>query len=343
MATLNLPRSTTTLNDLREGINSIAILIGDYATLNATASPSDLVIEITAIQSDIGTLSTLNTVAKSSLVAAINEVLGGLGTISSQNSSNVSITGGTISGLTSLSSTSISATTIGSSLIPSDSFTLGSSGVRWATGYASTIDANLLIVNNYVASSLLPITTTTYDIGNGTYRWNGIYSNTVNSSGGITIAQAQKLILDTDADTYLWSNGDDVFELYTGAVKVVNTTATSISNNVKTILGSQIVEKSGTISTGTLNLSTGNYFEKAMTGDITFVFSTTNCNWSAGQVYSFGLMLTGLTTDTITWPTVTWVSGSAPDLSTVTGKVFLSFYTPDQGTTWYGSIPQEFQ
>ena len=93
-------------------------------------------------------------------------------------------------------------------------------------------------------------------------------------------------------------------------------------------------ETVGTITTDTIDLSTGNVFADAPASSPTYVFSNPP---TTGTAYGFTLKITPSAGVTITWPaSVVWHGGTAPD-SPASGEtdVFV-FYTQDGGTTYYG-------
>ena len=91
---------------------------------------------------------------------------------------------------------------------------------------------------------------------------------------------------------------------------------------------------SGTVD---LDLETGNVFQHTVSGgNVTFTFSNPPASGKAG---SFTLKWIQDSSDrTITWPgAVDWAGGSAPDVTSGSGKVDMyTFVTVDAGTTWYG-------
>jgi hypothetical protein len=99
--------------------------------------------------------------------------------------------------------------------------------------------------------------------------------------------------------------------------------------------------ESYTASTGTgtvtLDMTNGNVFQHtADGGNITFAFSNPPTSGKAG---SLTLKWIQDSSDrTITWPgAVDWAGGSAPDVTSGSGKVDMyTFLTVDAGTTWYG-------
>jgi len=87
----------------------------------------------------------------------------------------------------------------------------------------------------------------------------------------------------------------------------------------------------GSITSGDIDLSTGNYFAETLASDTTYTLS------NAGDVQSFQLEVTGASTYTITWPSsIEWKNGLAP-LAPATGETDLyTFLTDDGGTSYVG-------
>ena len=84
-----------------------------------------------------------------------------------------------------------------------------------------------------------------------------------------------------------------------------------------------------------IDLATGNYFSKTISGATTLTVSNVP---AAGSVGSFILDLTNGGAGTITWFTgVKWASGTAPTLTT-SGRDVLGFFTHDGGTIWSGLV-----
>ena len=89
----------------------------------------------------------------------------------------------------------------------------------------------------------------------------------------------------------------------------------------------------GTITSGTVDLSTGNYFAETLAGDTTYAFS------SAGAVQSFQMEITGASTYTITWPaSVEWAGGVAPSAPDTGETDIYTFVTDDGGTSYIGLL-----
>jgi hypothetical protein len=95
-------------------------------------------------------------------------------------------------------------------------------------------------------------------------------------------------------------------------------------------------ETVGTITTGTLNLRTGNVFADAPSANATYVFSNPA---ASGLANGFTLKITPSATVTITWPaSVDWAAATAPDAPASGATNVYTFYTTDGGTIYYGFL-----
>lgn len=89
------------------------------------------------------------------------------------------------------------------------------------------------------------------------------------------------------------------------------------------------------VGANNINLATGNFFTKTISGATTLTVSNVP---STGTTASFILELTNGGSATVTWWTgVKWAGGTAPTL-TAAGVDILGFYTHDGGTTWNGLL-----
>ena len=106
------------------------------------------------------------------------------------------------------------------------------------------------------------------------------------------------------------------------------------SGNVLIQSGS-LQEHKSAIAASAIDLSTGNYFTKTISGATTFTVSNVP---ASGTVGAFILELTNGGSATVTWFSgVKWASGTAPTL-TASGVDVIAFYTHDGGTTWRGAV-----
>jgi hypothetical protein len=90
----------------------------------------------------------------------------------------------------------------------------------------------------------------------------------------------------------------------------------------------------GNISSNTLNLSSGSVFSDNPASSLTYVFSELPESVTA---YGFTLQITPSANIAITWPTsVKWAGGTAPDAPAMSETDVFTFYTKDNGVTYYG-------
>ncbi len=112
-------------------------------------------------------------------------------------------------------------------------------------------------------------------------------------------------------------------------------TATITSPTITTPQITAEREVAASISASAIDLSTGNYFYKTISGNVTFTVSNVP---TTGVAQSFILELTNAGAHTITWfAGVTFPNGVAPTL-TPSGRDVLGFFTRDGGTTWSGFV-----
>ena len=122
-------------------------------------------------------------------------------------------------------------------------------------------------------------------------------------------------------------------------------TATQTALNLKANLESPALktpiitgtrEKLTAMPANAIDLATGNFFTKTISGSVTF--TVTNVP-SAGTAASFILELTGAGDATITWFSgVKWAGGVAPTLTSNGGIDVLGFYSHNGGTIWRGML-----
>ena len=106
-------------------------------------------------------------------------------------------------------------------------------------------------------------------------------------------------------------------------------TAASVHNGGLTVDG-PYKQAAEAVSALDIDLSTGNYFTKTISGNSTFTFSNPP---ASGTVGSFTLELTH-TSGTVTWPTSVKFNADTPPTLT-TGKTHLFYFVTDDGGTRY--------
>lgn len=111
---------------------------------------------------------------------------------------------------------------------------------------------------------------------------------------------------------------------------------------LEAVYSDEVVALGNTGTSSTINLSQGNVFTATLTGNCTFTLTGANANANRGS--SFTLILTN---DGTAGRTVAWSGGSfrfpggAASLSRTTTANAVDiwvFFTPNNGTTWYGNI-----
>jgi len=119
------------------------------------------------------------------------------------------------------------------------------------------------------------------------------------------------------------------------AAAVTNETGTGslVFGTTPTFIG--LRETRVAIAASDIDLSTGNFFTKTISGATTFTVSNVP---TTGTAASFILDLTNGGAGAITWwANMKWAGGTAPTL-TASGRDSLGFYTHDDGTTWTGLV-----
>lgn len=92
------------------------------------------------------------------------------------------------------------------------------------------------------------------------------------------------------------------------------------------------------VSASAIDLATGSYFSKTISGATTFTLSNVP---ASGTAITFLLDLTNGGSATVTWWSgIKWASGTVPTL-TSSGRDVLVFFTHDGGTTWTGVITKD--
>lgn len=134
-------------------------------------------------------------------------------------------------------------------------------------------------------------------------------------------------------------NPSNLFTVTSGAVGSINNVTvgatTSATGKFTTLRAAAYLETKITMSANAIDLATGNYFSKTISGATTFTVSNVS---TTGIANSFILDLTNGGSSAITWFSgVKWIAGTAPTL-TAAGRDALGFFTHDGGTTWTGLV-----
>ena len=140
----------------------------------------------------------------------------------------------------------------------------------------------------------------------------------------ITQDASNRFVTDTEKAT--WNAKGDV--TLTGTQTLTNKTLT-------TPLVTGLRETRTAMGANAIDLATGNFFSKTISGATTFTVSNVP---ATGTAATFILDLTNGGSAAITWfAGVKWAGGTAPTL-TAAGRDVLGFFTHDGGTTWTGLL-----
>jgi hypothetical protein len=204
----------------------------------------------------------------------------------------------------------------------------GGTGVAVPNGSTTVVYAdgtNVVTALNFVPS----LTATTADINGGS-----IDGATLGTNSAITEADIDNIningntISTTDTDGSLTLTPDGTGEVVT-------------SKFMRGTFSDKVTAIGNTGAAATVDLSLGTVFTATLTDNCTFTFS--NPNGVATTASSFTLILTNDATPSrsIVWPaTVLYSDGAAPARTTAANATDIwFFFTPDGGSTYYGSIP----
>jgi len=176
-------------------------------------------------------------------------------------------------------------------------------------------------VNFYIVGTSTRKDTWT-DSGKGTLNTNPVVLDS-RGEADIYIEGTYKVVLTDENDVEIWTESDypicsDYCLKDYKEVVATNATAT------------------GTVS---LDLNDGNIHEVTLTGNTTFTFDNPVASGKASNL-TITLSQDSHGSHTTTWPSsIKWVGGTAPTLTTTASAVdVLTFYTMDNGTTWYGFL-----
>jgi hypothetical protein len=290
--------SITTIGTISTGTVPVANVSG-LATVATTGAYADL--------SGTPTLATVATSGKYSDLTGLPT----LGTISSQDASNVTISGGSING-----------TTIGASGASTGAFTtLSASSTVSGTGFSTYLASPPAIGGTSPAAGKF---TTLEATGVAT-----VSAGTVSAPAITTSGDTNTGIFFPAADSIAFTEGGtEVFRIESNGRMGIGQTSPASKLDLSGNYASNITA----VAALDIDCSTANYFTKTINGASTFTFSSP----PASRAYAFALELTH-TSGTITWPTsVKWPKDTPPTLTTGKTHIFI-FVTDDGGTRWRGA------
>ena len=283
---------------------------------------------------NITNTETLQSILNNGNTSTTGVSITGVSTLTTLNSTNGTIINltGTAGTITTLSSTNGSITNL----------TGTAATIINLTGTAATI-GNLKISSGIV----------TANTGIVTYYGDGTYLTGVISVGGVFVADSGSSVgvttsidFGTNLSVSFASGIATITGVGIGSTGSINTsgiiTATSFFGNLSDSAiknYTEVISVIGNTSTAaTLNLANGNVFTATLTDNCTFTFTTGVVTGAA----SFTLVLLNDATSgrSIVWPaSVKWPNNVIPVRTTASNATDIwSFFTPNNGTTWYGNI-----
>jgi hypothetical protein len=142
-----------------------------------------------------------------------------------------------------------------------------------------------------------------------------------------------------DTDTGMWSPAANTVAISTNGAEVLRLTS---AGYLEAVYSDKVVALGNTGTSKTIDLSQGNVFTATLTGSCTFTLSGSNANSSRGSSFTLILTNDGTAGRTVAWSGGSFVfPGGAANLSrttTANATDVWVFFTPNNGTTWYGNI-----
>ena len=142
-----------------------------------------------------------------------------------------------------------------------------------------------------------------------------------------------------DLNTGMWSPTADTLAFSTNGAEVARLTS---AGYLEAVYSDEVVALGNSGTATTINLNQGNVFTATLTGNCTFTLTNPNANSNRGSSFTLILTNDGTAGRTVAWAGGTFrFPGGAASLSRTTTANAVDiwvFFTPNNGTTWYGNI-----
>jgi hypothetical protein len=142
-----------------------------------------------------------------------------------------------------------------------------------------------------------------------------------------------------DLNTGMWSPAADTIAFSTNGAEVARLTS---AGYLEAVYSDEVVALGNSGTATTINLNQGNVFTATLTGNCTFTLANSNANSNRGSSFTLILTNDGTAGRTVAWAGGTFrFPGGAAALSRTTTANAVDiwvFFTPNNGTTWYGNI-----
>lgn len=280
--------------------------------------------------SNAGGLESANNLSELTDASAARTNLG-LGTMATQASSNVTITGGSVSGITDIT--------------VADGGTGASDAATARTNLGLEIGTDVQAYDAQLSDiAALAVTDGNFIVGDGT-NWVVESGDTALASLGVTATGTELNALDGyTGDTTDLNRLEITTEGTSEASKVVTADSSGDILASQEFKAKSYNETFATVSSSTnstvIDCETANVFSTTLSENTTFTFSNPP---ATGTAYSFTLKMvqdSGGSNFSVTWPsTVKWSENVSPVLTNASNAVdILVFMTHDGGTNWYGFV-----
>jgi hypothetical protein len=222
----------------------------------------------------------------------------------------------------------------------------GSAGATVTFTQAMVIDANANITMGPSGAFSIPGTKLSITNPAASNTYVSIYGGAGSTNGGL-------LLGGNNAENFanvFWNTSSNLLQIAatpvgsaikfdTAGAEVARLTA---AGYLEAVYSDEVVALGNSGTATTINLNQGNVFTATLTGNCTFTLANSNANSNRGSSFTLILTNDGTAGRTVAWAGGTFrFPGGAAALSRTTTANAVDiwvFFTPNNGTTWYGNI-----